>query len=60
MDGILVESRFCVKHLLNVMSDFKNSMPLIKHLTNFIIENADSDNIKRDMASHVLAILIEG
>ena len=36
LDGILEDSRVRSRHFLNVMSDFKNSVPLIKHLTNFI------------------------
>jgi hypothetical protein len=59
LDGILEDSRVRVQHFIAVMNDFKNPDDLIKVLNNFIHLNNIDDNIQRDIASHILALLIQ-
>lgn len=59
LDGILEDSRARVHHFINVMNDFKNPENLINILNSFIHQNNIEDHLQRDMASHVLALLIE-
>lgn len=57
LDGILEDQRSRVKFFVEVMNDFKNKMDLISILHKFIDRSQVQHH--RDIASHVLAILIE-
>lgn len=59
LDGILEDHRARVSHFIAVMNDFKSPENLIAVLNSFIHENGGADPVQRDMASHVLALLIE-
>jgi len=59
LDGILEDSRNRVKHFLDIMTDFKNPADIIKDLNSFLHRNNTDDNMQRDIASHILAIIIE-
>jgi len=60
LDGILEDRRVRIAHFIAVQNDFKNPENLIKTLDTFINTDNSKENMARDMASHVLALLIEG
>lgn len=59
LDGILEDSRTRIHHFIAVQNDFKKPENLIDILNSFLYRNGIVDHIQRDMASHVLALLIE-
>jgi hypothetical protein len=59
LDGILEDQRVRVHHFIAVQNDFKNPENLINILNTFIHQNNLPDNMQRDIATHVLALLIE-
>mmetsp|Transcript_19642 Transcript_19642/g.30293 ORF Transcript_19642/g.30293 Transcript_19642/m.30293 type:complete len:384 (+) Transcript_19642:2-1153(+) len=58
LDGILEDNRARVQHYIAIMNEFKDSENVIAILNSFIHQNNIQDTIQRDIASHVLAILI--
>ena len=59
LDGILEEKRSRIKLYASLMDDFKSPYNLIYILNSFIHRNSIEDNMQRDCASHILALLIE-
>jgi len=59
LDGILEDARSRVTHFIEIMNHFKDSVNLIKILMGFLQTENSEDKRNRDIASHVLAILIE-
>lgn len=59
LDGILEDSRARVHHYIAIQNDFKKPENLIEILNSFLYRNNIQDNLQRDMASHILALLIE-
>jgi len=59
LDGILEDARSRVTHFIEIMNHFKDSVNLIKILIGFLQNESSPDNRNRDIASHILAILIE-
>ena len=60
LDGILEDSRARVARFISLLNDINKPMNLIKILNDFIdVSTADELAIHRDIASHILALLIE-
>lgn len=59
INGILEDLRTRVSHFVEVMNHFKDSLNLIKILVSFLQKDNTPDNKHRDIASHILALLIE-
>lgn len=59
LDGILEDSRDRVQHFIDVQNHFKDPMNLIQILNSFIHQNNNDERLQRDIASHVLALIIE-
>lgn len=59
LDGILEDSRDRIHHFIDVQNHFKDPMNLIQILNSFIHQNNNDDKLQRDIASHVLALMIE-
>jgi len=58
LDGMLEDKRERVKLMVEgIMNDFKDSLDLIKILTNLIKRTAEQ--VHRDVASHILVLIIE-
>ena len=60
LDGILEDDRERTEHFVSLSQDYKNPMPVIKVLNEFIHQNSSHELLPhRDIASHILALLIE-
>jgi len=60
LDGILEDDRERCEHFTTLAHDYKNSMPVIKVLNQYIHQNGSAEQLPhRDIASHILALLIE-
>lgn len=59
INGILEDLRSRINHFVEVMNHFKDSMNLIRILIGFLQKDNSQDNKMRDIASHILALLIE-
>lgn len=60
LDGILEDDRERVEHFTNLSKDYKQPMPVIKILNQYIHQNTSNETLAhRDIASHILALMIE-
>ena len=59
LDGILEDSSDRIHNFIDVQNHFKDPMNLIQILNSFIHQNNNDDKLQRDIASHVLALMIE-
>ena len=60
LDGILEDDRERAEHFITLSQDYKNPMPVIKVLNDYIFQNSSHELLPhRDIASHVLSLLIE-
>jgi tyrosyl-tRNA synthetase len=59
LDGILEDSRERIKIFIDVENHFKTPGNLISILNSFIHRNNHQNKLQRDIASHVLALMIE-
>lgn len=59
LDGILEDSRDRIHHFIDVQNHFKTPLNLISILNSFIHQNNNDDRLQRDIASHILALMIE-
>jgi hypothetical protein len=58
LDGMLEDNRERVRLMVDgIMNDFKDSLDLIKILTNLI--KRTNEQVHRDVASHILVLIIE-
>ncbi len=61
IDGILEERRSRIEYLINIQSSFKKDKKedLIGVLNSFLFKHSGPQVVQRDLASHILAQLIE-
>jgi hypothetical protein len=61
IDGILEDNRSRIQYLVGIQRSHKKEKKedLIGILTSFLYQNNDKDSSQRDIASHILAMLIE-
>ena len=59
LDGILEDKRTRIKHYIDIMNSFDKPMKLISQLMSFLTKNNDAKNRDRDIASHILSLIIE-
>lgn len=60
LNGILEDDRERVHHFNTLLDDYKQPMPVIRILYNYIHNNDAPDCLaQRDIASHILALVIE-
>ncbi len=61
IDGILEDSRARIQYLVNIQRSHKKEKKedLIGVLNSFLWQNNQSETLQRDLASHILAMLIE-
>lgn len=61
IDGILEDDRSRIKHLVAIQRSHKKEKKedLIGILTSFLYQSSQKTNEQRDLASHILAMLIE-
>lgn len=59
LDGILEDSRQRIQIFNDVQNHFKTPLNLISTLNSFIHRNNNDDRLQRDIASHILAMMIE-
>ena len=59
LDGILEDRRTRIKHYIDIMTSFDKPMNLIEQLVKYINTNNEPNNMTRDIASHILALIIE-
>jgi hypothetical protein len=59
LDGILEDSRQRISLFIDVQGHFKTPLNLISILNSFIHRNNNDDRLQRDIASHILALMIE-
>lgn len=61
IDGILEDSRTRIQYLVNIQRSHKKEKKedLIGVLNSFLWQNNQSETLQRDLASHILAMMIE-
>jgi hypothetical protein len=59
LDGILEDSRERISIFNEIENHFKTPKPLISIMNSFIHRNNSEDKLQRDIASHILALMIE-
>mgnify|MGYP001235995792 CR=1 FL=1 len=59
LDGILEDSRERISIFKNIENHYKTPIPLISIMNSFIHRNNSNDKLQRDIASHILALMIE-
>lgn len=60
LDGILEDDREKAVQFISLREDYKNPVDVIKILNQFIHQNEGGETLAhRDIASHILALLIE-